>query len=126
MAAAAGLSLLSLQSCSSTLVVSSILDNNKIKVALSNFTNEVNSILVRAKELEYDILVIKVEADYRAIYLQCSHENNPLNFASGKIVCNSHGSQFDLDGNPTVGPADKRLKRYAIERDADFLILSIT
>ncbi len=124
-AAGAGISMLSLSSCSSTQVITAVPENNNIKLDLAAFGPDAKAVLLRTKQLEHDILVLKLEKSYRAIYLQCSHQNNPVNYNSGGIVCNTHGSQFDLEGSPKVGPADKRLKRFKIEEANNFLTINI-
>ncbi len=124
LATGAGLSLLSLESCSTAKVVSIEPEGGKFKVAVSSFTPESNTLLVRTKQLEHDILVLKSGDSYKAFYMQCTHQNNPVNYTSGGIVCNAHGSRFDLQGNATLGPADKALKQYNITLENNFLILT--
>jgi nitrite reductase/ring-hydroxylating ferredoxin subunit len=125
-ATGAGISILGLESCTQTKVIRTIPENNQIRIDLAQFEPESKALLVRTKELEYDILVLKTDTSYHAIYLQCTHENNPVNFTSKKIVCNTHGSQFDLEGKVTVGPATKRLKRFAVTLENSTLVLSLS
>lgn len=125
LAAGAGISLLGLESCASTKVFSAAPENGQLKVDISQFEPESNALIVRTKALEHDILILKTGEKYRAIYLQCSHQNNPVNYTGSKIVCNAHGSQFDLDGLVKVGPADKHLKKIKIEKENTLLTLSI-
>ncbi len=126
LAAGAGFSMLSLESCSATKVLSVVPDKGTIKIDTAQFEAGSNSLLVRTKTLEHDILILHSEDTYKAIYLQCSHQNNPVNFVSNKIVCNTHGSQFDLKGNVKLGPATKNLKTFDIQKENSILTLTIT
>lgn len=124
-AAGAGLSLLSLESCSSAQVITATPENNLIKVDAAGFAQGAKALIIRTKQLEHDILLLKLDQGYRAIYLQCTHQNNPVNYNSGGIVCNAHGSQFDLEGKPKTGPADKRLKRYSTEESQNTITINL-
>ena len=83
--------MLLLDSCASTQVINASPENGSIRVDLASFTNDTKALIVRAKQMEYDILLLKNENNYKAIYLQCTHQNNPVQYTSGGIVCNVHG-----------------------------------
>jgi Rieske Fe-S protein len=52
-----------------------------------------------------------------ALSLACTHLGCPVGAsASGGFVCPCHGSRFDGEGNPVVGPARTPLARVALER----------
>jgi cytochrome b6-f complex iron-sulfur subunit len=72
-------------------------------------------LVVRTKQLEYDILLIKTAGTYKALYLRCTHEGVGLTPTSNKIFCSAHGSAFDLDGKVIKEPALRPLKTYATE-----------
>ena len=125
LATSAGLSILTLESCSTTQVITAVPENGKVLVDLALFANDKKALIVRTKQLEHDILVLKTENNYHALYLQCTHQNNPVNYNSGGIVCNAHGSQFDLQGVVKVGPADKALKRFTTSNENNSLTITI-
>ncbi|MBI1223002.1 MAG: Rieske 2Fe-2S domain-containing protein [Bacteroidetes bacterium] len=70
-------------------------------------------VLVRTPQLDFDILLVKDEADkFHALYMQCSHQNQPLTATNDGLFCASHGSRFDLDGKVQKAPASKELQRF--------------
>lgn len=123
--AGTGFSLLSLSSCTSTQIISTSSEKGLLKVDKASFKAESKAVIIRTKELEYDVLLLKSDAGYKAFYLQCSHQNNPVNYNSSGIVCNTHGSRFDLNGTPTVGPADKPLKSFITTIENDSISIKI-
>src|SRR3954469_16993557 len=39
----------------------------------------------------------------------CTHEGTPVDLSGSGFLCNNHGSQFDSNGQVTVGPATQPL-----------------
>jgi nitrite reductase/ring-hydroxylating ferredoxin subunit len=101
-----------LQSCSSLPMYKTELKNEQLFIPLSEFDSNKNILLVRNNEIEFDIAVIKTDNNYKALYLQCTHQNQPLSLGDKKISCSAHGSTFSLDGKVLNGPADKSLIQY--------------
>ena len=124
-AAGIGLSWLSMASCSVTKVVKAEPQNSTLSIDIQLFA-ENKSILLRTMQLEHDILVQKRNTIYTAIYLQCSHRNNPVYANPSGIVCNLHGSQFDLNGNVKVGPATESLKQFSLKEEGNRLLIDIS
>ena len=48
-------------------------------------------------------------SSYRALNLRCTHQGVPVALQNGQWSCPAHGSQFDLDGAVTNGPANRPL-----------------
>ena len=47
---------------------------------------------------------------------RCTHAGVSLNaFSNGSARCSSHGSEFNLSGEPTKGPASSNLSQYIVE-----------
>jgi len=64
-------------------------------------------------QVAYDILLVKKSTEeYLAIYMKCSHQENPVTATTTGLFCSSHGSRFDLDGNVTKEPATAPLKKF--------------
>jgi cytochrome b6-f complex iron-sulfur subunit len=105
-----------LESCSTPLpmVKATGSNANMLEVAVSSFTAN-NMLIVRSKQLEYDVLLIKNGEAYKALYLRCTHEGVGLTPASNKIFCSAHGSVFDLEGKVVKEPALRPLKTYQTE-----------
>ncbi|MEN0053142.1 MAG: Rieske (2Fe-2S) protein [Mucilaginibacter sp.] len=85
-----------------------------------------NLLVVRTKQLEYDILLVKDPEGYHALYLRCTHEGVGLTPVSNKIFCSAHGSAFDLKGNVIKEPALHPLKSFPVEMVSNQIIINIS
>ena len=84
-----------------------------ISVPLSSFTDKNKIVIVRNKQLEFDILLVKQTEDiYYALLMKCTHQENPLTANPSGLFCSTHGSTFDLHGNVTKEPALNPLKKF--------------
>ena len=71
------------------------------------------------------IAVIKESKDIYALNLTCTHLGCTVNATSKGFICPCHGSVFTTQGNVVKGPANRPLKRLAVEeQDGDVLIMS--
>jgi Rieske Fe-S protein len=110
-----GFSVTQLSSCSSLPIYKTNLSRALVEVPLSNFA-ESNVVIVRDLQVAYDILLVKKsEQEYNAIYMKCSHRENPVTATKNGLFCSTHGSTFDLDGNVTKEPAPGPLKKFKTE-----------
>jgi Rieske Fe-S protein len=101
-----------LTSCSPLPVYKTDLSKKIVHVPLSNFV-ESNLLILRDLQVPFDILLVKKsEQEYNAIYMKCSHQENPVTATPNGLYCSSHGSSFDLDGNVTKEPALTPLKKF--------------
>lgn len=126
MALGAGIISTSLASCSTLPIVKTSLEGDRIAFDPVNFTNDVTALLLRAKRLEHDILIVKNPNDtYRALYMQCTHNHFDLSCNKNQIFCTSHGAEFDLEGNVTRGPAQKKLKTFPVISEGGKLFVHI-
>ena len=56
---------------------------------------------------------------------RCTHAGASLDaFSNGSARCSSHGSEFNLSGVPTKGPANSKLDQYIIEIKGDIIKVS--
>ncbi len=113
-----------LEGCSSLPIYKTVVERNQLKIPTEKLMQANPFLLVRENSLEYDILILKQNEKYQAIYLQCTHENNSLIVGEKKISCAVHGSEFTLEGNVLKGPADKPLKRFKTFMQQQDLIIS--
>lgn len=74
------------------------------------------------------ILVIRQSAtSYTALSMLCTHQGCQVNAPSdGTILCNCHGSTFDLHGNVLGGPAPSPLKNYGVTLNASAQTITVT
>ena len=113
-----------LEGCSSLPIYKTVVEKNQLKIPAEKLLQANPFLLVRENSLEYDILILKQNEKYQAIYLQCTHENNSLVVGEKKISCAAHGSEFSLNGDVLKGPADKPLKQFKTSMQYQDLILS--
>lgn len=120
-----GVSLL-LESCGSSLPVFKTTSESKLLVIPANkFSGQNNLLIVRSATLENDILLVKRNNAYKALYMKCTHEGFGLSATDKKIVCSAHGSIFDFDGNVIKEPALRPLKEFKTELNDDNIIIHL-
>ena len=86
-----------------------------------------NVVLIRAKHLPFDLLAARrSDGTYHALYLQCTHEDQPLTATSTGLHCPSHGSRFSLEGEVTEGPASQPLRGFSTTVGSDVLVIKAT
>jgi cytochrome b6-f complex iron-sulfur subunit len=63
----------------------------------------------------------------RALSRRCTHANNTVNInsAGNNLLCPSHNSIFDLNGNAVSGPATGALTSYTCSLDSAGTIITI-
>ena len=63
-------------------------------------------------------ILVNINQEARAYYAKCTHLGCQIKKLEGDIlVCQCHGSRFDLSGKPTKGPAIKSLRELHISKD---------
>lgn len=113
-----------LNSCTPLTLIKTEAVNGTIIIPKTAFTDNQKQLLVRNSKMEYDILLIKkTDEAYNALYMQCSHENQPLNANKSGLFCSSHGSAFDFDGNVTQQPASKPLRKFKTQSTNESIII---
>jgi nitrite reductase/ring-hydroxylating ferredoxin subunit len=111
LACAGAVSLSMLESCSTLPMFKAKPVNGLLEVPASAFADK-NMVIVRANELDFDVLLVKEATGYRALYMKCTHEAAPLAATNSGLFCSMHGSTFNLSGDVTKEPALKPLTRF--------------
>lgn len=97
-----------------------------VTVPLEKFLHN-KLVIVRVKQLEYDLLLVKEnESTFNALAMQCTHRQQPLVVTSTGLICNEHGSRFDLSGKVTRDPATKPLLKYKTELDGLNVVIHLS
>ncbi|MBK0378504.1 QcrA and Rieske domain-containing protein [Mucilaginibacter segetis] len=124
---AAGVSLLEGCTASLPLIKADVAKSSDLMISPDSFLpGKGNMLVVRSKQLECDILLIKNEDTYKALYLKCTHEGVGLTPTANKIFCSAHGSVFDLDGKVVKEPALRPLKTFNTQFINNQIIIHLT
>jgi len=125
---AAGFVLPQLTGCGTTTKLSvykTSVVNKQIQVPVTMF--DANALqIVRPAGWYYDIAVEKsADNTYRALLMQCTHQDNQLTATGTGFSCSLHGSQFDKAGNVRKGPAEDPLTQYKTSISNGQLIIEV-
>ena len=108
----AGASLL--QSCGSVKQITAEIKDRSIRVSKTEFTDN-TYVVVLNMALPAPIYLHKVsEEEYTAFLMLCTHNDCELEATAKMLVCPCHGSEFDLKGEVTEGPAEKPLMEFDV------------
>lgn len=114
-----------LGSCSSSAVLKLAAENNMVSVPLTAFV-EKQQVVVRVSGRAFDLLCIKVDdTNYSTLEMKCTHQDQPLVSSGKSLYCNSHGSQFDLEGKVLRDPASKPLKKFETQLQGEIVVIKV-
>ena len=89
--------------------------NSVLTVPLEKLNGK-KQLVVRTSLIDFDLLLVREnETAFHTLLMQCTHRHAALVATSTGLVCNEHGSRFDLDGNVTQEPALTPLFRLKTE-----------
>jgi Rieske Fe-S protein len=57
--------------------------------------------------------------------MQCTHQGAELSAHGEILVCPSHGSEFDRQGQVLSGPAEQNLKKFKLTTDENYLYIHL-
>lgn len=115
-----------MESCTSVPMVKASAVNKQVTVPVSAFVENQPFVRVRVTSMENDILLVKkTDGTFSGLYMQCTHEDQPLTVSGTGLHCASHGSSFDLEGNVTQSPATRPLKKYKASQNGESIIIQL-
>ena len=129
---AIGLSLV--QSCSTTTsLVNAEISGSDLVVPTDRFKRSGkddnsyrSSIVVSNNQLSNPICVYRIDQNtYHAFLLLCTHQGAELQVFGDKMECPAHGSEFDINGVPTNGPATEPLRSFPVTVTDNQLLISL-
>ena len=84
---------------------------------------------LEGKELASSVLIVHAGGDeYLAFENRCTHGGRKLDPIAGKEelrCCSVNHSRFDYLGNKLSGPAEGSLKKYAVEKRGEELVVTL-
>ena len=87
------------------------------------------AVRLEGKELASSVLIVHTDGNhYLAFENRCTHGGRKLDPIAGKEelrCCSVNHSRFDYQGNKLSGPAEGSLKRYAVEKRGEELVVTL-
>ncbi len=116
-----------LNSCATLPVLKTSSKESKLVVPESSFIENQNLLIIKNSNFDFDILLVKKKDNtYNALYMQCTHQDQPLSATKNGLFCSAHGSAFNLDGEVTIQPATKSLKKFKTEIENNNVLVHLT
>jgi Rieske Fe-S protein len=111
-----------LPSCGSSKFISGKLNNDGLLLNVDEFISVKNKktsfhqyLIVRNEELKYPICVYRIsDTEYKALWMQCTHQGTELQVAGNYLHCPAHGSEFNDQGKVFTGPAAIDLRSFPV------------
>ena len=98
---------------------------DEIFVPVSSFKGK-NNLVVTSTKHKQNILVVKQQdGNYHALSMTCTHKGATVDLKGEQLVCPSHGSRFDLEGNVVKAPAARPLKKYNVSEKKGEIVISL-
>jgi nitrite reductase/ring-hydroxylating ferredoxin subunit len=73
------------------------------------------------------VIVIRAsQSKFICLNLTCTHKHCEVDYDGESFTCPCHGSEYDKHGKVTHGPAEKNLRSYKTEYNADDNTLTIS
>lgn len=122
-----------MQSCKSVHYASAELENSRLKISKSEFTDQEGQkrafVVVRNDKLDFPIAVYLKNIEQRdkfiALSTRCTHSGCEVQPNKVSLVCPCHGSEFSTDGAVMNPPAERDLKQYHITTDNENIYVQI-
>ncbi len=91
---------------------------NDIVVNLKDAKNSALAKVGGSIFLDDDNMLIRTsQTQFVAVSLICKHKGCTVELTGNKFVCPCHGSEYDINGKVTEGPAKKNLDTYDVVYD---------
>jgi nitrite reductase/ring-hydroxylating ferredoxin subunit len=120
-----------LQGCSGTRYLSASIEDSDMIVPVSAFANNDGSafrsyVVVENEVLQFPICIYRFsQDDYKALWMQCTHQGNELQVFGDMLQCPAHGSEFTRTGTVQNGPAYMSLRTFPVTIIDDKLKISL-
>lgn len=123
-----------LTSCKPTHYLTGTLEANGISIPASEFVYLQNDkpvtrsfVIIHNDKLEFPICIFRLsDTEYKSLWMKCTHQGSELQASGDQLYCNSHGSEFDKNGNVTQGPAETPLRSFPTSLRENKLFIQLT
>jgi cytochrome b6-f complex iron-sulfur subunit len=83
-------------------------------------------VALKIEKVSFPIVLYRMSDDaYSALYLKCTHQGCEVRPNDQLLACPCHGSEFDRQGKVLEGPAEKPLKKFPVETDAENIYITL-
>jgi Rieske Fe-S protein len=121
----AGLGIVATSCGTTSSIFKTTVENGLLTIPLSEFATK-NFVLVRTPSVPYDIFTYKKsDTEFIALLMKCSHRDAAVQYTSGGLVCNEHGSKFSYEGKVVKEPATDPLTKFPITINQSSIIIQI-
>ena len=118
-----------LQGCGGTKYLTASIEDSDMIVPVSAFADKGSHrsyVVVENEILQFPICVYRIsEEDYKALWMQCTHQGNELQVFGDMLQCPAHGSEFTRTGAVQNGPAYMSLRTFPVTLADDKLKISL-
>ncbi|MDX2172799.1 MAG: Rieske (2Fe-2S) protein [Bacteroidota bacterium] len=123
-----------LQACTTQKYITNVTTKeNKLVIKKSEFTVikkektiQQKFILIKPETMQFPIALYKLnDNEYKALYLQCTHQGCELSPHETMMVCPCHGAEFNSKGEVTTGPAETNLKSFFTSTDNENIYIQL-
>ena len=91
------------------------LSKDEFRIKQKNTTAYRSFIIIRNDALQYPVCIYRLsDAEYSALWMQCTHQGSELQASGDFLQCPAHGSEFNNRGNVRNGPADNNLRSFPV------------
>lgn len=118
-----------LQGCAGTKYLSAAIEDSDMILPVSAFTDNGSYrsyVVIENEILQFPICVYRISGDdYKALWMQCTHQGNELQVFGDILQCPAHGSEFTRTGAVQNGPAYMSLRTFPVIIADDNLKISL-
>lgn len=103
-----------------------IIQKSEFTIVKRDKTVQRKFIIVNPENLPFPIAVYNLnDNEYKALFLQCSHQGCELSPYETTMVCPCHGAEFNTKGEVTQGPAETNLKSFTTTYDNNNIYIQL-
>ena len=120
-----------MQGCGGTKYLTAAIEDSDMIVPIDAFADKNNGsfrsyVVLENEVLQIPICVYRLAADdYKALWMQCTHQGNELQVFGDMLQCPAHGSEFTRTGAVQNAPAYMSLRTFPVTIANDRLKISL-